>query len=126
MNSPAARCCFRLAILLLAGTYVVTADVIYWPSALDLAKQRSALVNCVSNEKGMMLAAQAWANDHGGQVPPTLQAFTNYLSSPALLFCPADLSRPAVTNWANFDWSRIAYQWIAQPNWANPEAICCR
>src|SRR5947207_7017497 len=118
-----ALCC---SLMMLAELDVARADAIYWPSALDLAKQRSGNINCVNNLKNLVLAAEGWAYDNGDQFPANFQTFSNYLDSPAPLFCPADLSRPAVTNWSNFDWSGIAYQWIAQPNWGNPDAVCCR
>jgi hypothetical protein len=113
-------------ILFLSALPATQAEVIYWPTALDLAKQRTVTVNCVNNLNQIRLAAERWSYDHANQFPSSFQTFSNYLNSPAVLFCPADLSRPAVTNWTNFDWSQIGYQWIPQPNWNNPEAVCCR
>jgi hypothetical protein len=111
---------------LLAILPATQAEVIYWPTALDLAKQRAASVKCVNNLNQILLAAETWSYDHANNFPSSFQTFSNYLASPAVLFCPADLSRSAVTNWTNFDWSQIGYQWLPQPNWNNPEAVCCR
>jgi hypothetical protein len=113
-------------ILFLGAPPASLAEVIYWPTALDLAKQRAASVKCVNNLNQILLAAESWSFDHAGQFPSSFQTFSNYLASPAVLFCPADLSRPAVTNWTSFDWSRIGYQWLPQTDWNNPEAVCCR
>src|ERR1700704_1027192 len=113
-------------ILFLSALPATQAEVIDWPTASDLARQRATTVNCVNNLKQILWAAESWSYDHAGQFPSSFQTFSNYLASPAVLFCPADLSRPAVTNWTNFDWSQIGYQWIPQPNWNNPEPVCCR
>src|SRR5262245_22020966 len=113
-------------LLILVGTQRTHAQVIHWPMAFDLARQRAASINCLNNLHFIFWAARGWANDNGDAFPQNFQMFSNYLDSPSYLFCAADLSRPAVTNWNNFDWSCIAYQWSPQPNWFNPDAVCCR
>jgi len=126
IKSPALTPCLLAWILILGGLQTAPAEVIYWPSAADLARQRALSIGCVNNLHDILSAAQNWHYDHGFQFPSNFQTFSNYLNSPAVFFCPADLSRSAVTNWSNFDWSNLDYQWIPQRNWDNPNAVCCR
>src|SRR6476469_7628651 len=73
-----------LCLLLLAGGQATQADVMYWPLASDLARQRAATVSCLNNLKDIQLAALSWANNNGGLYPPNIQSFSNYLSSPSV------------------------------------------
>ena len=69
---------------------LLPAEIVYWPlTALDLAKQRAASVNCVSNLKRIVLAARV-SSLESGPFPQTILSFTNELDSPAVLFCPAN------------------------------------
>ena len=72
-----------------------------------------------------MLAAR-FSSLAGGPFPHGILSFTNELDSPAVLFCPADIGHQISTNWADFDFSEIDYEWIPQPNWDDPTAVCCR
>ena len=114
-----------LAIVLCGGV-TLRAEIIYWPmTALDLAKQRSESVSCVNHLKQIVLAARI-SSLGGGAFPQRILNFTNELDSPAVLFCPADIDRQVSTNWADFDLRSSDYEWLPQPNWNNPDAICCR
>jgi hypothetical protein len=103
------------------------AEIIYWPlTALDLAKQRALSISCVNNLKSIVLAARFWSSENGSRYPPGIQAFTNELQLPAVLFCPADFGRPVSTNWDGFDWEQIDYEWMPLANWDNAADICCK
>lgn len=102
-------------------------ETVAWPlTALDLARQRSLGIQCVSQLRQTVLAARLWSIDHGGQGPPGIPAFTNELGSPALLSCPANSGHPVATNWATFDWRWNDYEWLPAADWYNPAAVCGR
>jgi hypothetical protein len=111
-------------VLLASG---VDGATMYWPlPGLDMAAQRASGIACINNLVQIRAAARAWAVAHSEQFPASFQVFTNELSSPAPFFCPGDLGAPAATNWAGFDWAGVDYQWLPQPNWDDPEAVCCK
>jgi hypothetical protein len=114
-------------LILIASVVVSRGETIYWPlPGSELAKDRATQLNCDSNLREIWFAARRWSDATNGQFPSSFPVFTNELSSPEVFFCPADVSYPAATNWNDLDWARIHYQWIAQPNWDEPAAICCR
>ncbi|MDB6123889.1 MAG: hypothetical protein JWQ71_2882 [Pedosphaera sp.] len=115
-----------LALIIVGAGLRVEATVIYWPfPGLDLARQKSSSIQCVNNLKQISFGAQIWSDNNGYQFPQGFTDFTNELNSPAVLFCPADISRPAPTNWNNFDWGQIGYQWVPQADWY-PAAVDCQ
>ena len=129
MNLRRAKSQFLPALALMLACVAVAAQaaIIYWPlPGLDIASQRALGLNCLNNLLQIRWAARAWSLEHNEQFPSSFQLFTNNLDSPALLFCPEDVSRPPVTNWDSVDWDRIDYQWLPQTNWNNPDAICCK
>jgi prepilin-type N-terminal cleavage/methylation domain-containing protein len=87
--------------------------------ALAAAKRKAQRINCVSNIKEVSLAFKMWAGDNQDRYPmavqTTLQAsgnlgplfltMTNELSTPKVLYCPADSMGPhIVTNvWTTFN-----------------------
>ena len=92
-----------------------TCDLIYPAAVLlpspgpDIASQRSASVQCTRNVREIILAGNLWAANHNGQLPTTFLDLTNYLSSPALLQCPANHREPAITNWNELTLEHIDY-----------------
>ena len=106
------------------------AETLYWPlSAFDQAKQKGTSLTCVVNLRRIVMAAHGWANDYRDAYPTNFQTFAVDLASasPAeTVLCPANHRHPPATNWANLDWSTVDYEWVVQPNWLNPAAVCCR
>lgn len=106
------------------------AETLYWPlSALDQAKQKATSLTCVVNLRRVVTAAHVWANDQRDAYPTNFQEFAVDLASasPAeTVLCPANHRHPPAANWTSFDWTRIDYEWMPQPNWLNPAAVCCR
>lgn len=119
---------FTALALIIAGDVIPSrAQIIYWPlTAIELAKQKALSIGCLNNLKQIVYAARAWSLVHEGRFPGEILAVTNELSSPATLYCPANLSRQFSTNWADFRPEYIDYEWIPQANWNNVSDICCR
>jgi hypothetical protein len=64
---------------------------VLWPRpGLDAALQKAKSLNCLRNLSSLDSAGRIWKLEHG-QYPTNFQQFTNELSSPALLYCPANL-----------------------------------
>src|SRR5689334_6224005 len=113
--APRARMLVLAALMLICPNAPVSAQILYWPlPGLDWGLQRAAGIHCVNNLYQIYLAARSWSFTNGGRFPSALQLFTNDLSAPSVLFCPADLVHQAPTNWEAMDWSQVDYQWIAQ------------
>jgi len=86
-------------------------------------------INCVNNLKQVGLAYNAWANDHSqnypmqipvtnggtlewigaGSVFPQFLVLSNELSTPKILFCPADRKRAPAKTFASFNDSQLSY-----------------
>jgi len=118
----------HLICTLAAGlfTFACQADTVSNPDVLWLARQRADAVSCVSNLKQIGLAARLWENDNGS-FPPGFNVLTNELVDPRILFCPARYRREGTpTNWENFAWSSIDYEWIAPTNACDSYEIFCR
>jgi hypothetical protein len=113
-------------MLLCVTGFPVKAEIIYLPlPGLDQAKQKALAIDCWWNLHEIFFAAERWSSKHGDQFPSDFQVFTNEMESPEILFCPADQSRAIPTNWANVDWTKIDYTWIAQTNWYDLTNTCC-
>jgi hypothetical protein len=72
-------------------------------------------VHCFNNLKQIALLGQVWALDHNDQMPQTFEVMTNTFGSPlfgwpTVLFCRADISRTAPTNWIGFDFADTSYE----------------
>ena len=116
-----------LALILAVNALPLRAEIIYWPlTALELAKQRGISIYCLRNLQLIALGARVWSSDHGDQIPPGFQVFTNEVESPAPFTCPANLAHTVSTNWAGFDFSQSDYEWIPQANWLNPADMISR
>lgn len=83
--------------------------------ALAQAKSRAQSIKCVNNLKNIGLAGRVWATDHQEKLPPDWLAMKNELSSPQLLFCPADPEAGNHQNetWDNLDLDAISYEMVS-------------
>ena len=104
---------YRVVALLGMGAWqVVWAANVYLPlPGLDFAIQKSLVFSCRRNLHDIVFAARTWSNEHNGQVPGSLLNFTNDLSAAEVLYCPAHLREPAITNWNDVVWEDIDYVW---------------
>ena len=109
------------------------------------AKRRGGGINCVNNQKQIILAFWMWANDHNGKFPmeistanggtkglasigdafSTFRIMTNELNTPRILFCPAEPNyyNLAGRAWVNFTAKQISYFIGLDANTNRPQAI---
>lgn len=123
--------------------------------ALSQAKGKAQKINCVNNLKQVGLAVRIWAMDNNDQFPfnastnkggtlelckrgsdgfdlnPALhlQVMSNELSTPKILWCPADTRRQPATTFASLGPANVSYQLCTGTNVCevNPQevlAIC--
>jgi len=79
------------------------------PEPMD---ERSQSIACINNLKQIGLAARVWATDNSDLLPPDLLSMSNELSTPLVLHCPADQSRPRIENWGQFLDSYSSYEYL--------------
>lgn len=97
-------------------------------AGLPRAKAKAIRINCLSNLKAGECAFRLWAGDNNNQYPMELstnnggarewvlegkafevfRVMSNELSTPKILFCPAD-NRVCATNWSRFDNRHLSY-----------------
>ena len=80
---------------------------------LEVAREKAMSIQCVNNLKQLGLAARIWAVDHGDTTPASLLQMTNEMSTPKILFCPADTGRQAAANWSSFTAANCSYDYLA-------------
>jgi prepilin-type processing-associated H-X9-DG protein len=124
----------RVELLVIIGVLALLAAMVF--PALNAAKANAQRINCVNNLKQIGLAFRVWEGDHYDKYPmevyTTNQAMmklvgsgnvhllwrtisclqsTNeyYLSTPKNLYCPADTTRMAATNFMDFSDANISY-----------------
>ena len=85
------------------------------PEQMQQLKDEAQSVQCVSNMKQIGLAARIWSNDHKDIFPPDFIAMKGELSTPKILFCPADTAVVRVTEWSELNPSTISYRFL-NPN----------
>ena len=97
------------------------------PDVLWLAHDAAESISCVNHLKQIGLAARVWQFQNNDVFPSGFSVLTNELEAPAVLFCPSNYRREAVTtNWEGFAWSSIDYEWITPTNLDDSSAVFCR
>jgi len=127
VGRPATRSLTVVLLLIWAmGVFSTRAEVLYMPlNGLQLARNSASGIGCANNLKQILLGAQSWSMDHADQPPPDFASLTNDLQSPAVLFCPANLSL-VPTNWGQLEWNKIDYELLSVTNWANLTNVVVR
>jgi hypothetical protein len=108
------------------------------------AKVKSQRISCINNLKQIGLAYRIWEGDHGNKYPMSVsvtnggamefvatgnvaaifQVMSNELSTPKILFCPADERRSYATNFsAGFSAQNISYFIGLDADETNPQAL---
>jgi prepilin-type N-terminal cleavage/methylation domain-containing protein len=112
-------------------TVVVSLFVLLLWLALSKMRAHDQLIRCTNNLKQVGLAAYVWKRDHGDKLPMALsetnggtmefitganawrhfQVMSNELSTPTILFCPAesDRGRTPATNFSSFGNANLSY-----------------
>ena len=116
--------------LLAAGRQPVqpaTDDDFFARTEEDLKAQAQSIA-CVNNLKQVGLAARIWASNNGDVFPPNFLTMSNELSTPKILFCPADKGHSAARNWAGFGSANIVSYEFLNPSGSetNPYVLLTR
>jgi hypothetical protein len=135
-------CGFTLVELLLIAFLIAVLAVLLLP-ALSRAKTHSGL-SCVNNLKEISLAFRIWEGDNGdvypmavsctnggamelaatGNVAAVFGVMSNELSTPKILFCPADNDHSEATNFSEeITAKNISYFIGVNANEANPQMM---
>jgi hypothetical protein len=85
------------------------------PEELQQLKEEAQSIHCVSNLKQICLGARMWANDHNEVFPPDFISMKDELTTPKILFCPADPAAIRVTDWLQLNPSTVSYR-LLNPN----------
>jgi hypothetical protein len=85
------------------------------PEELQQLKQEAQSIQCVSNLKQICLGAIIWANDHNHVFPPDMLSMKDELTTPKMLFCPADPAAIRVTDWSQLNPTTVSYRFL-NPN----------
>jgi hypothetical protein len=122
------RALTRIEVVIIVASLAVLA-ALFLP-ALAASKRKSSRINCVSNVKQIGIAFRLWEGDNNGKYPMSVsvtnggamellaagnvaacfQVMSNELSTPKILFCPADTRRTYATNFSTgFSGANISY-----------------
>ena len=81
--------------------------------ALAAAQERALIIQCINNLKQLGLACKVWALDNQDTFPADVLQMTNEMSTPKILFCPADTARHAASGWADYTPANCSYEFLA-------------
>jgi hypothetical protein len=114
-----------IVLTLLCITPLSKGVTVLWPlPGLDVALQKSDSIACAGrNVNTLSSAGRSWSFEHH-QFPTNFQQFTNKLSSPSFLYCPANFRDHPITNWNDVAWDQIDYIWT-RPSTTDPAEVIC-
>jgi len=79
-------------------------------------RARRKVVNslgCRANLRMLWRAAQLYALDNADRLPPQWSDFTNRITRPSVLSCPADVWHPAQSDWDSVNLAELSYEMLA-------------
>jgi hypothetical protein len=82
---------------------------------MQAAMERAKKIACVNNLKQLGLAVRVWAGDNDDWSPPNILDMTNEMSTPKILFCPADTAHEvAESGFSSYNPARnLSYEYMA-------------
>ena len=101
----------RIAVVMLVLAVVVLVPLLVWQRTGASRQGQSA--QCGNNMVAIVSAARLWSNDNGDHFPRDFLVMSNELTSPHILKCPSDKSRPRLASWAGFTASQSSYEILA-------------
>jgi competence protein ComGC len=138
----------RVELLVVIGVLALLAALVF--PALNAAKANAQRINCINHLKQIGIAFRVWEGDHNDKYPMEIYATnqammklvgsgnvhllwrtisclqsTNeyYLRTPEYLYCPADTTRMAATNFMDFSDANISYFFSLDAAEAYPQMI---
>ena len=81
--------------------------------ALAKTREKVLSIECINHLKQFGLAVRTWALDNRDLTPPDVLSMSNELSTPVVLFCPADTNRLSVKSWSSFSAANCSYEYLA-------------
>jgi hypothetical protein len=88
-----------ISLSCLMGLFVVPAEILI---TLAKAMEKAPRVNCANNMKQIGLAMRVYSMDNNELYPTNFQSMSNELSTPKVLWCPADRNHVMATDWPVF------------------------
>ena len=117
-----------IEVLIVVAVLAILTSI--WLPRLARSKFRSSRSNCTSNVKQIGIAFRLYANDNDVEYPQSLTNLTqawqyfqqlgNELSSPKVLICPSDGSRPANGHYSAADFTSMSNGEPATNNFSHP------
>src|ERR1039458_2881025 len=99
----------RHRIILCSAGVVVALGIVALVITLSASKRRFESRQCASAICSICLAAQVWANDHGGFMPTNFICMSDEISAPKILSC-IEARRAPTENWADFRPENCTYE----------------
>ena len=94
-----------LLVLTVAGA------LFFWLSHTQ--QRRAQSIQCGNQMSSIGFGARLWADEEGGKLPSYFLSFSNEISAPFILHCPADTTRPILRSWAEVTPENISYEIVA-------------
>ena len=90
--------------------------------ALQKAKARAQMIQCVNNMKQLGLSVRLWAADHADQYPTDIVCMSNEMSTPRILICPGDQGHVVAPDFNSFTPAgNCSYEWFLSPPGSDAE-----
>lgn len=117
-----------IAGLCVSGFFLLISPIFLIPAVVQ-AKAQAQRIACMNNMKELSRAARAWSAAHNSDLSANFLVYSNQLSKPELVVCPADRDRRRADykNWSIAAKSGSSYEFFSVPRaGAAPQAMLLR